>query len=414
MKKVLALALILSMMLSMTATLSGCGSAQAADLMSGVQANEVAEVELTSNTAAVTDFGVRLFQQSLSAEDTLVSPLSVLCALAMTANGAKGETLAQVEEVFGLSVGELNSYLHTYMEQLPNEKDYKLSMANSIWFTEDSRFTVEQNFLQTNADYYGAAIYRSPFDQSTVKEINGWVEQNTDGMIDEVIESIPPNAVMYLINALAFEAKWKEEYKERQIRDGIFTEENGERDEVEFMYSEENLYLEDELATGFIKYYKDNSYAFVALLPNEGVTVADYAASLTGAHLNEMLANVQEVTVNAAIPKFESEYEIEMSEILKRMGMTDAFDELTADLSGLGSSATGNLFISQVLHKTFIEVDEQGTKAAATTVVTVSDCAMAEPIETKTVILDRPFVYLLIDCETGLPFFIGTVMEADD
>ena len=414
MKKVLALALILSMMLSMTATLSGCGSAQAADLMSGVQANEVAEVDLTSNTAAVTDFGVRLFQQSLSAEDTLVSPLSVLCALAMTANGAKGETLAQVEEVFGLSVGELNSYLHTYMEQLPNEKDYKLSMANSIWFTEDSRFTVEQNFLQTNADYYGAAIYRSPFDQSTVKEINGWVEQNTDGMIDEVIESIPPNAVMYLINALAFEAKWKEEYKERQIRDGIFTEENGERDEVEFMYSEENLYLEDELATGFIKYYKDNSYAFVALLPNEGVTVADYAASLTGAHLNEMLANVQEVTVNAAIPKFESEYEIEMSEILKRMGMTDAFDELTADLSGLGSSATGNLFISQVLHKTFIEVDEQGTKAAATTVVTVSDCAMAEPIETKTVILDRPFVYLLIDCETGLPFFIGTVMEADD
>ena len=414
MKKVLAFALVMSMMLSMTAALSGCGSAQAADLMSGVQANEVAEANLSAHTAAVTDFGVRLFQNSLSAEDTLVSPLSVLCALAMTANGAKGETLAQMEEVFGLSVEELNSYLHTYMEQLPNEKDYKLSMANSIWFTEDERFTVEQSFLQTNADYYGAAIYRSPFDQSTVKEINGWVKENTDGMIEEIIDVIPQNAVMYLINALAFEARWQEEYKKNQIRDGIFTEENGEQDEVELMYSEENLYLEDSLATGFIKYYKDSAYAFVALLPNEGVTVADYAASLTGAHLNELLANAQTVTVNAAIPKFESEYEIELSEILERMGMSDAFDEDAADLSGLGSSSAGNLFISEVLHKTFIEVNESGTKAAAVTEVTVADSCAVEPAETKTVILDRPFVYLLIDCKTNLPFFIGTVMEAED
>ena len=103
------------------------------------------------------------------------------------------------------------------MEQLPNEKDYKLSMANSIWFTEDKRFTVEQDFLQTNADYYGADLYRSPFDQSTVKEINGWVNENTDGMIDEIIEDIPGNAVMYLINALAFDAKWDAEYKKNQV-----------------------------------------------------------------------------------------------------------------------------------------------------------------------------------------------------
>lgn len=414
MKKVLAFVLVLSLMASMTAALSGCGSAQAADLMSGVQANEVAETDLSAHTAAVTDFGVRLFQNSLSAEDTLVSPLSVLCALAMTANGAEGETLVQMEEVFGLSVEELNSYLHTYMAQLPDKKDCKLSMANSIWFTEDERFTVEQSFLQTNADYYGAAIYRSPFDQSTVKEINGWVSENTDGMIDEIIENIPDNAVMYLINALAFEAKWDAGYKKNQVREGVFTEENGERDDVELMYSEEYHYLEDEFATGFIKYYKGNTYAFVALLPNEGVTVADYAASLTGEHLTEMLAHRQMVTVNAAIPKFESEYKIELSEVLKRMGITDAFDEGTADLSGLGTSKAGNLFISEVLHKTFIEVDESGTKAAAVTEVTVSDCAMAEPEKTKTVILDRPFVYLLVDNKTNLPFFIGTVMEAGD
>lgn len=181
------------------------------------------------------------------------------------------------------------------------------------------------------------------------------------------------------------------------------------------MHSEEYTYLEDDLATGFIKYYKDRRYAFVAMLPNEGVTVSQYVDSLTGEHMRELLNNPQDVTVFASIPKFETEYDIEMSEVLQEMGMTDAFDWQVADFSRLGTyNVDGmNICINRVLHKTFISVTEQGTRAgAATAVEMVAEGAM-EIVEFKEVVLERPFVYMLIDCETNLPFFIGTMMNVN-
>ena len=214
---------------------------------------------------------------------------------------------------------------------------------------------------------------------------------------------------MYLINALAFDAEWQVVYNESRVRDGVFTKEDGTKQNVELMYSEEQRFLEDTDATGFIKYYADQKYAFAALLPNEGVSVSDYIASLSGEKLHGMLSNARMVEVNAAIPKFEMEYEVQMNEIQKEMGMTDAFDPNASDLSGLGSSTRGNLFVSRVLHKTFITVDEKGTKAGAATVVEVSE--ESAPVEVEEVYLNRPFVYMLIDCETNLPFFIGTAMD---
>ena len=393
--------------------LSGGASAmEAVDLMEGIKANSAAaDADLEADAAAVTDFAVRLFQSSMEeGENTLISPLSVLCALAMTANGAEGETLAQMEETLGLSMDKLNAWIHTYMSQLPENKNYKLSLANSIWFTADERFTVEQDFLQTNANYYSADIYKAPFDDSTLKDINTWVKENTDGMIQNILDEIPRDAVMYLVNALAFDVEWQDVYFENQVWDGIFTTEDGTERDVELMHSSESRYLEDGSATGFIKYYKDGAYAFAALLPNEGVSVADYAASLSGEHLHEMLSNPTDATVTTTIPKFEAEYSVEMSDILTGMGMTDAFDWTCADFSGLGASTEGNLFINRVLHKTFIGVDERGTKAGAAAVVAANDGEVA-PADIKTVTLDRPFVYMLIDCETNLPFFIGTMMD---
>ena len=158
---------------------------------------------------------------------------------------------------------------------------------------------------------------------------------------------------MYLINALAFEAEWQKIYNKGRVREGVFTKEDGTRQNVELMYSEEYEFLKDEKATGFIKYYADRKYAFVALLPDEGVTVSDYVDSLTGERLRELLTDPKPVQVNAAIPKFEIEYSVKMNEILKGMGMVDAFDYEAADLSGIGSSSRGNLFISRVLHKTY-------------------------------------------------------------
>ena len=385
----------------------------AEDLMKGVTANPVAEVaDLKENAVAVTDFAVRLFRNSMTeGESTLVSPLSVLCALAMTANGAKGDTLVQMEETLGLGVDTLNSWLHTYMARLPREEAAKLNLANSIWFTNDESFTVEQDFLQANADYYGADIYAAPFDEQTLKDVNNWVEKNTDGMIPEILSELPEETVMCLVNALAFDAEWDDPYTERQVREGTFTTENGEIRTVDMMHCVQYAYLEDESATGFIKYYKGRDYAFVALLPEEGTAVGDYAASLTGEGLQEMLCSASSERVITAMPKFVTETSLELSEVLQGMGITDVFDWRVADLSGLGTSVIENLEIEKVFHKTFIMVDEKGTKAGAATAVPVEPGESAKPEEPKEVILDRPFLYLLIDCYTNTPFFIGSMMD---
>ena len=413
MKKLIALLLVLAMALGMTA----CSQVSANDLMKDVPAKAVDVLpDMDAGAAAVADFGVRLFKTSMEeGENTLISPLSVLYALAMTANGADGETLAQMEQVLGMDVDNLNSYMLAYLDLLPETKDYKMSLANSIWFKDDPNFTVEQSFLQTNADYYGAGAYKAAFDEGTRNDINNWVKEHTDGMIPEIIDEIPDEAIMYLVNALAFDAKWADEYEEHQIREGRFTMEDGTRQDVDMMHSEEYTYLEDDLATGFIKYYKDRRYAFVAMLPNEGVTVSQYVDSLTGEHLRELLNNPQDVTVFASIPKFETDYDIEMSEVLQEMGMTDAFDWQVADFSRLGTyNVDGmNICINRVLHKTFISVTEQGTRAGAATAVEMVAEGAAEIIEYKEVVLDRPFVYMLIDCETNLPFFIGTMMNVN-
>ena len=417
MKKTRAGLMLASLLLAgaMAANLAGCSAeVRAKDLMEGVTPRKVsAQDDLSAQNAGVTGFAVRLFRASeKSGENTLVSPLSVLCALAMTANGAEGETLEQMEAVLGMTAEELNRYLYSYVKDLAQGEKYKLSLANSIWFTEDKRFTVDRDFLQTNADYYGADIYQAPFDDQTCKDINNWVKQKTDEMIPKILDQIPPEAVMYLVNALTFEAEWAEVYKEHQVRDGKFTGEDGIEQDVEFMYSSEGAYLEDEKASGFIKYYKGGSYAFAAMLPKEGVSVSDYVASLDGGALNAMLADPQYTTVYAAIPKFEMEYSVEMSGILKGMGMPRAFDPDRAEFEGLGVSEDGRIYIGRVLHKTFISVGEKGTKAGAATVVEMLDGAAAyDPQEPKQVYLDRPFVYMLVDRENGIPLFIGTVME---
>ncbi len=364
---------------------------------------------------ALADFSVRLFQACNNSDaNTLISPTSVLYALTMTANGAKGDTLSQMENAFGLPVDTLNPYLSTYLQNLPSAENYKLHIANSIWVRNAERFTVEQDFLQTNTDYYDARVFQVPFDKSTVKEINDWVHENTDGMIPKVLDDISPGTVMYLINALSFDAKWQETYWDYQVRDDVFTTEDGTSQEIELMHSTESDYLEDENATGFLKYYRGKKYAFAALLPKEGGSVTDYVSSLTGEQLYELLSKPQSIQVEAAIPKYETEYSLEMRDALQAMGISNAFDETTADFSGIGSSTAGNLFINSVLHKTFLAVNEEGTKASAATVVEVSDsCALIEPEEIKIVHLDRPFVYMLIDCETNLPIFMGTVMNIE-
>lgn len=386
-------------------SLSGTGSAQ--------------DNTMPADASTVTEFAVRLFQESLSKEqekdakkNILISPASVLFALSMTANGADKNTLAQMEDVLGASVPTLNTYLHEYRTSLPEGDGYKLSIANSIWFKEDPDFSVNEDFLTSNAAWYDADIYQAPFDASTLKAINKWVSDSTDKMIPRILDRIPNDAVMYLINGLAFDAEWQSIYTKNQVSKADFTEEDGTRYQTELMYTKESVYLRDAYAQGFLKYYKDGKYAFAALLPNEGVTISDYVKTLDGTALREMLSNPVYVPVKTAIPRFEAEYDVEMNDILAALGMTDAFDPDLADFSRLGAHKDFNLYISRILHKTYIAVDERGTKAGAATAVEMNCATAIMPQEEKMVYLDRPFVYMIIDCEENVPVFIGTIMSA--
>lgn len=358
-----------------------------------------------------TEFSMRLFQNSMQEDrNTLVSPLSVLNALAMTANGAQGETLAQMEEVLGLPVDEWNEYFNGYSKTLPSDENCRLLLANSIWCKDDGTFSPEEDFLEKNETWYNAGIHQIPFDENGCAQINDWVKERTEGMIETLLDQIPSDAVMYLVNALAFDGKWEEPYEDVWIQDGVFTNQDGAARDVTMMYSTEEKYLEDEDTTGFLKYYEGGRLAFAAFLPREDVKLADYVSGFSGQKLTELLENAQAVEVDAAIPQFESDACVEMSGVLQAMGMKDAFDENLADFSGLGTSTDGNIFINRVLHKTFLSVDEKGTKAAAATAVEmVAECA--EIVERKVVHLDRPFVYMLVDSETELPVFVGAVVD---
>ena len=417
MKKMICLILSILLLGAMTLSLAACGAKASVEkphnLTEDVTAHPPAEASDPAMAAArLTDFGLRLFREGQTeGKNTLYSPLSVLCALSMTANGAQGETRTQMEAALGMKVEDLNAFLYAYIQELSREGDDRMSLANSIWFTDDERFTVNRDFLQTNADYYGADLYRAPFNDATCKAINDWVKNKTDGMIPQILDRIPADAVMCLVNALAFEAEWVEPYEKTQVTEAPFTLEDGTKRTVELMRSRENAYLEDDNATGFIKYYAGGRYAFAALLPNEGVTVADYLDSLTGESLHRLLAHPRSVPVSAALPKFETDFDAELVGVLAAMGMPLAFDPDQADFSALGTSTDGNIYIGSVIHKTFISVAEQGTRAGAATVVVMVDGCALEEEPPKVVTLDRPFVYMLIDTATGTPFFIGTMMD---
>ncbi len=216
---------------------------------------------------------------------------------------------------------------------------------------------------------------------------------------------------MYLVNALAFDAKWATEYEKDDIKPGHFTTEDGTKRDVTYLNSNEDAYLHDDKAVGFKKYYWDYHYSFVALLPNEGITVEEYISALDGQKIHDLLTGVETASVSVSIPKFEAEYDICLNAALKSMGMKTAFIDGVADFSGIYENSADSPYINRVLHKTYISLDEKGTKAGAATVVGLKYAAAPVSISSYTVRLDRPFVYMLVDNATNTPLFIGTMMD---
>ena len=375
-------------------------------------------------TLAQTKFSLNLLKQNMVKENEketnpLLSPLSAVYALGMTANGANGDTLTGMEDALGgLPIDKFNRYLYTQRKKVESSNTIKL--ANGIWFRDDGQSELPlESFLIKNADYYNAGLYAAPFDESTLTDVNNYVNENTAGRIPKILNEITEDDCMFLVNALTFDGEWTVEYLPYNVNEDTFTSYDGKKSTASFLTGNESRYLEDENATGFIKPYKDGRYSFAALLPNEGVDIYDYVNGLNAEDLSAMLKKgiseyiPSDWTLYTRIPKFELDYGSSLKDSLKAMGMEKAFDPNEADFSNMYRlSYYDNVCIGDVLQKTHIEVSEEGTKAAAATAVIMTRCACINlnPVE-KYVYLDRPFVYMILDNETATPVFIGMLTD---
>lgn len=395
-----------------TLSLSACsldGNTAKEDEANNYHINPQAEI-----TKATLDLAVDLFKESYEGNNNiLLSPTSIMMALSMAANGADSETLSQMEEVLGrgLTIGQINETISNYLRKIAEDED--INIANSIWINDINNIKIKDEFLDISSKYYNAKIYKEVFNQKIADSINSWVNEKTNGMIDKLIDNISPDSIMYLINAIAFEAEWQEEYSSQQIFKDNFTNYQGNKTEVEMMVSEEEKYLADGKAVGFIKPYKNDKFSFVAILPNEEIGIEKYINGMTGESLYNLINSYKEAKVDAYIPKFSYSYGVDLNDVLINLGIVDAFDAYKADFSKMAELDTENIYINKVIHKTFIEVDEKGTKAAAATGVEVNVTSAIVDEERYTVKLDRPFIYVIMDNETNIPIFIGAVLDID-
>lgn len=386
----------------------------AEDLMKNITAKNIHNKNINNNFInSYCDFSVDLFKNSINYVDNfLISPTSVYLALAMTSNGAEKDTLKEFESLLGgsgVDLSNINENANSMINRFTEEDESKVSIANSIWYRDETSLKVNNEFLEVNGQYYGSDIYKADFNSNdTIDDINNWVKKGTNGLIDKIVEHIDNDTIMYLINTLYFEGQWDTPYEENQISKKEFTNSKNEKQKVEFMFSRENKYIENVNSRGFIKPYMGNKYSFVALLPNKGISIEEYVATLDGGEYLNLINNVADEGVMVKIPKFTSEYELELNDILKKMGLQEAFNVEKANFSKMATSSYGNIYIGNVLHKTHIQVDIWGTKAGAATKVEMkSESAVMEP--PKQVFLDRPFIYGIIDNETGMPLFLGVM-----
>ncbi|MCR5457956.1 MAG: serpin family protein [Clostridiales bacterium] len=345
-------------------------------------------------------------------KNVIVSPLSAFICLAMLANGTNGESRVQMEKVLGMKIEDLNESLYAFVNGLYSSENCKMSIADSFWFRDaDGVLNVKNEYLQVIADWYDAEIFKALFDAQTLSDINNWCSNKTDGLIDKILDSIPDNAMMYLINAVLFDAKWEVEYKDSNVvKDYTFNNYDKSTKLVTMLGSTESVYLTGTDCVGTRKDYEGGKYSLVTLLPNKGVDIYDFISSLDANKWKSIWDSRfknWDYEVHLMMPEFKTECEIGLNEALQTMGMVDVFTP-NADLTGMANCAIGELMVSNVKQKAYIEVTKEGTKAAAVTVVEMVATSVG-PGETKTVsiVLDRPYVYAIVDNSTGCPIFIG-------
>ena len=341
------------------------------------------------------DVSLRLFRAAeKSGENIVASPLSMIYALAMLDNGASGETKAQLEALFGCDAATLTDMLSAYAKTLPNAYGGgKIRLANAMWVRAGA--PIKQEFIRTNREKLDAEIFQRAFNATAVRELNSWVSRQTDGMIPSILSDLPADAWFVLVNALLFKCNWSDEYQGTTPMD--FHAADGTVQKADMLRSMEHLYLHDDNAVGFRKLLQGH-YAFAVVLPKEGMTPAEYLATLDGASLRTLLQGELYDEVHTAMPKFKTECSSDLIPVFQKAGLTD----LTG-LDGIAKEA----FVSGAVHKAVIDVNEEGVSAAAVTAIEGAGSGIPKKEKIATVIADRPYIYMIVDIDTNVPLFIG-------
>ena len=375
------------------------------------------EQKIVSSTEV---FGLKLFKEINNFEGSLpagrqdknifISPLSVSMALGMTLNGANGNTydsMRSVLELNGLTEQEINESYKNLIDLLVNlDPKVIFTIANSIWYKNTMLF--EQDFINTNKKYFNAEIAGLNFeDPASVDIINNWVKQNTNGKIKKILDMIPADAVMYLMNAIYFKGDWKYQFDKDLTKDDFFTTIDGSKVPCKMMHQGGYCnYLSNELFQSVELPYGDSSFSMIIFLPKEHKSIDDIIKQFDETNWNEWLSQLRIREGEVQLPKFELKYELTMNNVLKAMGMGIAFSG-AADFTKM--FAHGGLAISEVKHKTYIKVDEEGTEAAAVTIVGVKNTSVGG--SRFYMRMDKPFIFVIKDNQANSILFMGKIIN---
>jgi serpin B len=396
-------------------------------MMLACSADATSETDLAPElVGGNTAFGIELFSVLAGEEpdgNLFVSPYSISTALAMTWAGAEGRTAEQMAEVlhFDLPEGTVHQLFESIQSKL--QTDYRrqymqgegdpltLEVANALWAQES--FPLLQDYVSLVRQSYDAEARNLDFvnnPEGARQTINAWVEDKTRDRIRDLLPrgSIDSMTRLVITNAVYFKGSWNDPFEEAATSDGEFTLADGSTVEVPMMHqTEEYPYAETHGCRAVELPYADNQSSMIVLLPDGDI--GDFEQSLTGEKLSDILTGLRSAEIQLSMPSFEFTSSFSLSDVLKTMGMSRAFDPSMADFSGMTGSR--DLYISAVIHKAFVKVDEEGTEAAAATAVVMAlTSAQPEP-EPIVLDLDRPFLFLIRDRITGSVLFMGRVAD---
>ena len=365
--------------------------------------------------SANTRFGFNLLAELAkkdSGKNLFISPTSIGLALAMTYNGAVGETKAAMEralEIQGLNHSELNrAYLELRSALESPDPKVQLNVANSLWAKKDVTFNPD--FLARDKRFYGAEVTTLDFnDPGAPATINAWVNDKTKGKIEKIVDRIDAQSILFLINAIYFKGAWAAEFDKTKTKDEQFTNAAGQQKQHPIMHqSGDYKYLEGKDFQAVSLPYGGGRVSMYIFLPAKGIRLEDFQKNLTAANWNTWLKQFAETKGEIGVPRFKIEYEVTLNEALAALGMGVAFDANRADFSGI-AQGEDRVFISSVKHKTFAEVNEEGTEAAAVTSVEMRATSAMQPRKAFRMIVDRPFFCAIADNKSGTLLFMGAI-----